>query len=223
MIAIDGPAGAGKSTIAKALAARLAFDHLDTGAMYRAVAYAALRDGVDPADTAAVGALLGDLRIEVGERVIVDGDDATGAIRGAAVTAAVTPVAANPAVRAELTRRQRRWAEDRRGVVVEGRDIGSVVFPDAALKLYLTASARTRAERRVAQSGGDVDAVEAAIAYRDERDRDRADGPLVRAAGATVVDTTGRSVDEVLDEIERLAAAAGIALGGEHAGQEGQG
>lgn len=205
VIAIDGPAGAGKSTIAKALAARLGLEYLDTGAMYRAVTFAAMRRGLDLRDDAAVAALAREVQLEVSEAgVTVDGVDATDAIRSTEVTAAVSIVAANSGVRAELRARQRAWAEVRGGGVIEGRDIGSVVFPDSELKLYLTASPRVRAERRVAQAGGDVDEIERAIAERDRLDSTRADSPLTEAAGATLVDTTGLAVDAVLDRILHL-------------------
>lgn len=203
VIAIDGPAGAGKSTVAKALARRLGLQYLDTGAMYRAVAFAALERGVDPADREAVAALVPGVTIEVGERVVVDGHDATAAIRSRAVTDAVTAVAANPAVRAVLRARQREWAEQHGGGVIEGRDIGSVVFPDAVLKLFLTASPRTRAQRRVAEAGGDVEEIAAAIARRDAADSERADGPLTQD-GAIELDTTGLTIDEVVGLIEQL-------------------
>jgi CMP/dCMP kinase len=204
VVAIDGPAGAGKSTVAKALAARLGVDYLDTGAMYRAVTFRALRSGCDLSDAAAVAALARSVVIDMGERVYVDGDDATEEIRSAEVTAAVSRVAANSEVRSELRARQRAWAEQRSGAVIEGRDIGTVVFPDARLKLYLTASPRVRAERRVAEAGGDVDDIEAAIAARDAYDSGRADSPLALASGALLVDTTGRTVNDVLDTIEEL-------------------
>jgi CMP/dCMP kinase len=204
VVAIDGPAGAGKSTVAKALAARLGVDYLDTGAMYRAVTFRALRSGCDLSDAAAVAALARAVVIDMGERVYVDGDDATEEIRSAEVTAAVSRVAANSEVRSELRARQRAWAEQRSGAVIEGRDIGTVVFPDARLKLYLTASPRVRAERRVAEAGGDVDDIEAAIAARDAYDSGRADSPLALASGALLVDTTGRTVNDVLDTIEEL-------------------
>lgn len=205
VIAIDGPAGAGKSTVARALAARLGLEYLDTGAMYRAVTFCALRRGIDTADVERVAHLAEEISLEVGEHgVLVDGVDATTEIRSREVTTAVSAVAANSAVRTELVRRQRNWANARGGGVLEGRDIGSVVFPDAELKLYLTASPRVRAERRVAETGGDVDEIEAAIAKRDSSDASRSDGPLVEAAGAVVVDTTGLSIDEVLERIERL-------------------
>ncbi|MEY2582964.1 MAG: CMP/dCMP kinase [Ilumatobacteraceae bacterium] len=205
IIAIDGPAGAGKSTVARALAARLGLEYLDTGAMYRAVTLAAMRQGIDPADVEPVAALARELSLEVSDDgVIVDGYDATREIRSPAVTTAVTAVAANSAVRAELVERQRDWARRRGGGVLEGRDIGSVVFPDAELKLYLTAAPRVRAERRVAESGGDVDQIADAIERRDQSDLSRVDGPLVQADGSIVVDTTGLGIDEVLARIEQL-------------------
>jgi CMP/dCMP kinase len=205
VIAIDGPAGAGKSTVARALANRLGLEYLDTGAMYRAVTLAAMRRGIDLADVEQVAKLAQQLTLEVGEHgVLVDGIDATTDIRSREVTTAVSAVASNSAVRAELVRRQRNWASERGGGVLEGRDIGSVVFPDAELKLYLTAAPRVRAERRVAEAGGDVDEMTEAIALRDQYDRKRADGPLVQADGSIVVDTTGLSIDEVLERIEQL-------------------
>jgi cytidylate kinase len=208
VIAIDDPAGAGKSTIARALAHRLGLQYLDTGAMYRAVTFAALHHGVALDDEAAVAALARSVSLTVDDDgVVVDGLDATAAIRGPEVTAAVSKVAANSGVRAELRRRQQQWAAERGGGVIEGRDIGSVVFPDAELKLYLTASPRERAMRRVAQSGGDVDEIEAAIARRDHLDSTRADSPLTEAAGSTVVDTTGRTIHDVLDHIIELLEA----------------
>ncbi|MEN9506929.1 MAG: cytidylate kinase [Actinomycetota bacterium] len=204
IIAIDGPAGAGKSTIARALAARLGLDYLDTGAMYRAVTFAALRAGVlDDAESVARLAIDADLHVG-DDGVRVDGIDATAAIRGAEVTGAVSKVAANSAVRSELVRRQRAWAEERGGGVLEGRDIGSVVFPDAQLKLYLTASPRVRAQRRVAEAGGDLAEIEAAIEARDRLDSSRVDSPLLEADGAVLVDTSGLSIDAVLAQIEQL-------------------
>jgi cytidylate kinase len=204
VIAIDGPAGAGKSTIARALAARLGLEYLDTGAMYRAVTFAAMRRGIID-DDAAVAALAQDVTLEVGEHgVLVDGVDATVEVRSPEVTKAVSRVAANSQVRVELVGRQRAWAVQRGGGVIEGRDIGSVVFPNAALKLYLTASPRVRAERRVAEAGGDVDEIEAAIAARDDYDSSRADSPLVQADGSCVLDTTGLSIEGVLATIETM-------------------
>ena len=202
VIAIDGPAGAGKSTIARALAVRLGLEYLDTGAMYRAVTVAAARRGIAVDDASAVADLARSVDLEVTDgRVTVDGADATKAIRSRETTAAVSVVAANSDVRTELRGRQRLWAEQRGGGVIEGRDIGSVVFPDAELKLYLTASPRTRAERRVAEAGGDVDEIEQAIAARDLLDSTRADSPLTEANGSVLVDTTGLGITEVLEHI----------------------
>ena len=209
VIAIDGPAGAGKSTIARALAARLGLEYLDTGAMYRAVTFAAMHRGMslDDADGVAALARAVDLRVD-DAGVVVDGIDATAAIRTPEVTANVSKVAANSGVRSELRRRQQEWAALRGGGVIEGRDIGTVVFPDAELKLYLTASPRVRAERRVAEAGGDVDEIERAIAARDHYDSTRADSPLMEADGATLVDTTGLGIDDVLDHILRMLEPA---------------
>ena len=200
VIAIDGPAGSGKSTVARAVARHLGVDHLDTGAMYRSVAFAALRDGVDPEDTEEVAALVGRVLIEANDHVIVDGADATDAIRSPAVSMAVSAVAQNPAVRAELVRRQREWVTARPGGVVEGRDIGSVVLPDADVKVYLTASDAERARRRAGEAGQPGhDEVAADLARRDRVDTSRAASPLVVAEGAVVIDTTGRSVAEIVE------------------------
>jgi len=205
VIAIDGPAGAGKSTIAQALAARLGLEYLDTGAMYRAITFAALERGLSLDDQVAVGEFAREATLEVGRHgVLVEGLDATAAIRTPMVTSAVSKVAANSEVRAEMRARQQQWAAERGGGVIEGRDIGSVVFPDAELKLYLTASPRTRAERRVAEAGGDVDEIEASIASRDHSDTTRADSPLTEARGALLVDTTGMGIEAVLDHILQL-------------------
>jgi cytidylate kinase len=208
IVAIDGPAGAGKSTVGRAVAARLGLQYLDTGAMYRAVTFAALRRGIDPADEVDVASLAAAIEMTLdGSAVIVDGVDATVEIRGREVTAAVSAVAANSQVRAELVRRQRSWVAEHGGGVVEGRDIGSVVFPDATLKLYVTASPRVRAERRVAEIGGNVDDVEASIIERDRKDSTRADSPLMESSDAIVVDTTGSSVDEVVNQVLDLMPA----------------
>ncbi len=207
VIAIDGPAGAGKSTVARALAERLGLQYLDTGAMYRAITFAAMERELPLDDVAAIGALAREVTLEISQRgVVVDGVDATTAIRTPAVTAAVSKVAANSEVRTEMRARQQKWATEHGGGVIEGRDIGSVVFPDAELKLYLTASPRTRAQRRVAEAGGDVDEIEAAIAARDHYDSNRADSPLTFADGSIVVDTTGSSIAEVLEQIAELMA-----------------
>jgi len=202
VIAIDGPAGSGKSTVARRLAERLGLEYLDTGAMYRAVTFAALRRGIQVTDDAAVADLARSLKLSVGQQgVIVDGFDATVEIRSREVTEAVSAVAANTPVREELRARQRQWADERGGGVIEGRDIGSVVFPDAMLKLYVTASPRVRAERRVAELGGDVSEVASSIAERDRRDMERADGPLRTPDGAIIVDTSNLTVDQVVDRI----------------------
>lgn len=206
VIAIDGPAGAGKSTVGRAVASELGVDYLDTGAMYRAVTHAVLRRGVDPHDEPDVAEVAATIDLDVYDvdgrtHVEVDGRDATREIRGREVTGAVSAVAANSAVRSELVRRQRDWVVEHGGGVVEGRDIGSVVFPDADLKLFVTASPRVRAERRVAEMGGEVDDVEASIIERDRHDSSRADSPLVEATGSSVVDTTGMTIDEVVEHI----------------------
>jgi len=205
VIAIDGPAGAGKSTVGRAVAARLGLGYLDTGAMYRGVTFGVLRRGLDPGDIESVARVAAAIELSVqDDGITVDGVDASIEIRGRAVTAAVSSVAANSSVRSELVRRQREWVAARGGGVVEGRDIGSVVFPDAALKLYITASPRVRAERRVAEIGGDVDEVESSIIERDRKDSSRADSPLVEASGAVVVDTSGLSITDVVDSVLRL-------------------
>jgi cytidylate kinase len=210
VIAIDGPAGAGKSTVGRAVAKRLGLEYLDTGAMYRAVAYAALRRGIPVTDDERVAELARALDLTVDDAgVVVDGEDATTAIRSREVTEAVSVVAANTPVREELRARQRKWAGERGGGVIEGRDIGSVVFPDATLKLYVTATPRTRAERRVGEIGGDVAEVELSITERDRRDMSRVDGPLRPAAGSVIVDTTGLTVDEVVDHVLSLLPSSG--------------
>jgi cytidylate kinase len=209
LIAIDGPAGSGKSTVSRAVAARLGLDYLDTGAMYRAVTFAALRRGIDPEDAEPVARLARQLEVSVEDRrVLVDGIDATIEIRGPEVTRAVSSVAANPEVRRELRRRQQEWAVAHGGGVVEGRDIGSVVFPDADLKVFLTASEDERAGRRSREVLDlDYDTVAAEIARRDYVDSTRPANPLTIAEDAIVIDTTGRTVDEVVDLVlSRLAA-----------------
>ena len=196
VVAIDGPVGSGKSTVAQAVALRLGLDFLQTGAMYRAVALALLQRGGEDAASVARAVV-----IDVGERVTIDGEDVTDAIRSPDVGRAVSEVAANPDVRGELVRRQREWAVEHGGGVVEGRDIGSVVFPDAALKVFLTATPEERARRRDDESADDV-------RRRDLVDSTRAASPLVVADGAVVVDSTGRGIDEVVDEIVALFHAA---------------
>ena len=212
VIAIDGPAGSGKSSVSQALAARLRLEYLDTGAMYRAVTFAVLRAGGDPADgdfTAAVARTI-DVRV-TGERVLVDGVDATVEIRGRSVDRAVSVVAANPEVRTEMVARQREWARRRGGGVVEGRDIGTVVFPEADLKVYLKADPEVRALRRARQSGalghtadGAVESVAADLVRRDTIDSTRQAAPLSVAPDAVVIDTTSKTFDETIEQILEL-------------------
>jgi cytidylate kinase len=194
LIAIDGPAGAGKSTVSRALAAHLGLQRLDTGAMYRSVAWEALHRGIDPADPVAVAQIAAEAEIAVGASVTINGTDVTHEIRTPAVSRAVSIVAANPEVRRALVARQRQWAAEHRGGVVEGRDIGSVVFPDATVKVYLTASADERARRRHDESPDGV-------ARRDRLDSTREASPLTQAPDAHVLDTTGRSVEDVVGEV----------------------
>ncbi len=202
VIAIDGPAGAGKSTVARALAARLGLEYLDTGAMYRSVAFATLRRGVDLDEAEAVAAIAEsmELRMDPDGMVVVDGVDATVEIRASEVSRAVSTVAANPAVREEMCRRQREWVGRRGGGVLEGRDIGTVVFPDADLKVYLDADPEIRATRRAAELEGVATATVAAdLARRDQLDSNRSHAPLREADGALRVDTTHLGVDEIVD------------------------
>ena len=202
IVAIDGPAGAGKSTIAKALAVALNIPYLDTGAMYRMVTYAALRDGIDLNNESTVADIAKSMNVVMSsDRFIVDDVDVTDIIRGPQVTEAVSTVAALSAVRSELRSSQRSWVENAGGGVVEGRDIGTVVFPDATLKVFLTASPAVRAQRRVAQSGGDVVVIEEQIRQRDHLDSTRADSPLRESNDSLFIDTTDLSIDAVVNQI----------------------
>lgn len=211
VIAIDGPAGAGKSTIARALAGALHLEYLDTGAMYRAVTFEVIRLGLNPTDGASVARVARDIRLEhTSESMRVNGVDATRAIRTAEIDAAVSHIASNSEVRDEMRTRQREWIAEHGGGVVEGRDIGSVVFPEATLKVYLVASARVRAERRVAQHGGDVSEIARTIVERDERDSNRDDSPLRRMPDAVIVDTSDRTVTQVITEIVGLLKDRGV-------------
>jgi CMP/dCMP kinase len=201
VVAIDGPAGAGKSSVARAVADRLGFTYLDSGAMYRCVALASLRRA-EPADQVA-----GEVTIALGERVLLDGEDVTDAIRSPEVSEAASVVAASPGVRAALVEQQRRllgsgdW-------VAEGRDIGTVVWPGAEVKVFLTASPQARAARRAEQIGADPAVVLAEQAIRDQRDIERASSPLLPAPDAVTVDTSALTLEQV---VERLASLAGAA------------
>jgi cytidylate kinase len=197
VVAIDGPAAAGKSTVARALALKLGFTYLDSGAMYRCVALAARERRADPAATAS------QIRIELGERIRLDGRDVTDEIRTPEVSAAASEIAADPAVRGALVAQQRQMlaAGD---WVVEGRDIGTVVAPGAEIKVFLTADASERARRRAAQLGGDVAVVLAEQAIRDQRDSTRADSPLRPGVGAVVLDTTSLTETEVVERIAQM-------------------
>jgi cytidylate kinase len=207
VIAIDGPAGAGKSTVARALARELRFTYLDSGAMYRCVGLMALK-APDQSPAALARAATIELSADTVEapRVLLDGEDVTDAIRSPEVSEAASRVAGDPAVRAALVSSQREliatgdW-------VAEGRDIGSVVAPDAALKVFLTAQARERAERRAAELGADPEMVLAEQALRDQRDSTREHSPLRPASGAVTLDTTGLAVAQVVARIAALVRA----------------
>ncbi|MCU1668489.1 MAG: Cytidylate kinase [Blastococcus sp.] len=216
-ISLDGPSGTGKSSVARAVAARLGASYLDTGAMYRAATVAVLDAGVDPEDADAVARVVAAARIEVGttagtELVRVDGVDVAKRIRGAEVTRVVSPVSAVPAVRRQLVDQQRSLVAEADAVVVEGRDIGTVVLPEATLKIYLTAAPEVRAQRRAGQLGI-RDAAEVAeltkdLRRRDEYDSSRADSPLRPAADAVIVDSTKLDRRAVVDRVVALAESA---------------
>lgn len=203
VVAIDGPGGSGKSTVSRALASRLGVAHLDTGGYYRAATLAVLRRGIDPGDHAGVvGAVESSHLDQVDGRMLLDGYDVEEEIRGVTVTGAVSQVSAYPEVRKSMVREQRRWVVDHGGrAVVEGRDIGTVVFPDAVLKVYLTADANERARRRALEKGEETEAVLRDLARRDAFDSKRDASPLTVAQDAVRIDTTGMSVQEVVDEI----------------------
>lgn len=212
IITIDGPAGAGKSTVAKEVARRLGFGYLDTGAMYRAVTWNALRTGVGLRDEEALGRLAGESRLELRDsHILIDGHDVTEAIRLPDVGEAVSIVSSAPQMRTHMVVKQREMAARLGDIVVEGRDIGTVVFPDAEVKVFLTARADERARRRVIELRGkgleiEAAAVEAEIAARDRLDSGRRVSPLEKAADAGEIDTTDRSIDEVVDIILGLVA-----------------
>ncbi|WP_230487293.1 (d)CMP kinase [Nocardioides anomalus] len=219
VVALDGTSGSGKSSTSRGVAERLGLRYLDTGAMYRAVTCWMLRHGVDVHDAAAVAARADEPRLESGldpsaPTITVDGQDVAVAIRQADVNAAVSPVSAVPEVRARLVALQRALIDealaDGSGIVVEGRDIGSVVWPDAQVKVYLSADASARASRRAAEEGGsDVAATEQSLLARDQIDSGRAVAPLVMADGAVHVDTTAYTLDEVIAQVVDLVAVVG--------------
>ena len=224
LIAIDGPSGTGKSTVARRVAAELGAGYLDTGAMYRMVTLAVLRAGIDPADDAVVAGVLDDVSFSSPlspghQQHVLNGVDVSDEIRGQAVTVAVTPVSANPAVRAWLLDRQQTLAHSGR-MVVEGRDIGTVIAPDADLKVYLTADAAERARRRLTQNVGaargtgigqaDLAAVAKDLDRRDTSDSTRAHAPLQAAVDAVLVDSSSLQLAETVAKVLELAAARGI-------------
>lgn len=210
VIAIDGPAGAGKSSVARGVAAALGFTYLDSGAMYRSVALAALRDGVDVDDPGKVGTLARSLDIAVADgRIELDGDDVSEAIRSPEVTAAASRVAVHPEVRAAMVERQRALIDAGR-YVAEGRDIGTEVSPEAPLKVFLTASDEERARRRAAETGEEAERVLESQALRDSRDRGREHGALRAAEDAVELDTTGVPLEDVVGRVVDLARRRGI-------------
>lgn len=207
IITIDGPAGTGKSTVSRLVALALELPHLDTGAFYRAATVACLRNQVDPGDSRAVAELVESMSFDqVGDRMFLDGEDITGAIRLPEVTSAVSLVSAHAGVRSALVEMQRRWVESREErAVVEGRDIGSIVFPDAGLKIYLDAVPEVRALRRAGETGRDVSRVLEEQERRDLFDSTRTVSPLTVPTGAVVIDTSDLTVDEVVARIVELA------------------
>ncbi|MFM8888941.1 MAG: (d)CMP kinase [Solirubrobacterales bacterium] len=211
VIAIDGPAGAGKSSVAKALAERLDFTYLDSGAMYRCVALACLERGLDPEDAALTGELAETLEIVPGPGpVLLDGRDVSGEIRTERVTEAASRVSIHPEVRQVMVQAQRELIDTGR-YVAEGRDIGTVVSPDSPLKVFLTASPEVRAERRALEAGEEAESVRRSIDQRDERDSSREHGRLEVAPDAVELDTSELDIDQVVERIAGLAAERGIA------------
>jgi CMP/dCMP kinase len=202
VVAIDGPAGAGKSSVARALAEALGFTYLDSGAMYRAVGLMTLRHGGAASEQAEA------LELELGDRVVANGEDVTEAIRAPEVSEAASRVATNERVRAALVDKQRELLANG-DWVAEGRDIGTVVAPDAAIKVFLTASPEERARRRADELGADLGTVLRDQALRDAQDSSRTHSPLLIAPGAVELDTTGLSLDEVVEQIARLVRRAG--------------
>jgi cytidylate kinase len=217
VIAIDGPAGAGKSTIARRLAARLGFTYIDTGAMYRAVALWAIRQAVELSDMHRLDQLAqaADIQLDSSQdRVILNSQDVTEAIRTAEVSSAASQVAAVSAVRRALVAKQRVFAETQ-NVIMEGRDIGTVVFPDARVKIFLDADPDERVRRRAAEAGADPSDIAGQISERDRRDQTRGDSPLTQSPDAVYIDTSHLSMEEVEEEILKVVRAR-TANGKEH-------
>ena len=217
-IAIDGPAGAGKTTVAREVARRLGYKYVDTGAMYRAVAWKSLQEGIPLSDEDRIVEMTGEMDIDFsqgdGSRIFVDGVDVSGEIRTPEVTKLSSPVSAISGVRRHLVAQQRRLAGEG-GVVMEGRDIGSVVLPDAEVKVFLTASVDERARRRYAEmkaAGTDIDleSLKREIEERDHRDSNRADSPLMKAPGAVEIDTDSHTIEQVVQRIIDLASGKTI-------------
>jgi len=202
VIAIDGPAGAGKSTVARQVSTATGLRYLDTGAMYRCVALAVQQSSTDPHDPESVGRIAHDVSVVIERDVAkLNGVDVSQEIRSSEINGIVSIIAAHTPVRDAMREQQRRWIRDHQGGVVEGRDIGTVVFPDAILKVFLTASPEVRADRRVGQTGGDIQAVAASIAERDHLDSTRIDSPLKPSPESVVVDSSNRTIDDVVAEI----------------------
>ena len=202
VIAIDGPAGAGKSTVARQVSTATGLRYLDTGAMYRCVALEVQNTATDPNDADAVGKIAREVSVVIErDAAKLNGVDVSSEIRSSEINAIVSVIAAHTPVRDAMREQQRRWIQAQQGGVVEGRDIGTVVFPDAILKVFLTASPEVRAERRVGQTGGDITAVAASIAERDHLDSTRLDSPLRPSEGSVIVDSSNRTIEEVVAEI----------------------
>ena len=202
VIAIDGPAGAGKSTVARQVSTTTGLRYLDTGAMYRCVALEVRNTATDPNDADAVGKIAREVSVVIErDAAKLNGVDVSSEIRSSEINAIVSVIAAHTPVRDAMREQQRRWIQAQQGGVVEGRDIGTVVFPDAILKVFLTASPQVRAERRVGQTGGDIEAVAASIAERDHLDSTRLDSPLRPSEGSVIVDSSNRTIEEVVAEI----------------------
>jgi cytidylate kinase len=202
VIAIDGPAGAGKSTVARQVSTATGLRYLDTGAMYRCVALAVQQSSTDPNDPEAVGHIAQGVSVVIErDAAKLNGVDVSQEIRSSEINGIVSIIAAHTPVRDAMREQQRRWIQDHDGGVVEGRDIGTVVFPDAILKVFLTASPEVRAERRVGQTGGDIQSVAASIAERDYLDSTRIDSPLKPSPESVVVDSSSRTIEEVVAEI----------------------